>query len=329
MAKLRSLAARRRPLHEAWLVLCLVVAGSAGHANELVIGKTSSALALPIEVAAAQGFFAVEGVQVRLAECSSGPRCLQTVFDRTTDLAGATELPVVFASFQRSDYAIVATLASSSSNIRFAARKSAGIAGPATLQGKRIGYIHGTSSHYFLDAYLLVHGLDPRRLELVPLQADAIVSAFEQGKVDAFAGYQRHVIPATRSVGTDATTFGDARIYTESYGLVARRDLLKTRGGDVVRVLKALQRAQRFIHEQPGRAMEILQKSTGLPRNEVERAFPDYSYRLGLEQSLVSTMEAEARWALREGHVRGGTVPNYLGFVDFSSLRAAVPESAR
>jgi ABC-type nitrate/sulfonate/bicarbonate transport system substrate-binding protein len=326
MAKLRSRFARL-PLKAAWAALGLLASACWG--NELVIGRTTSALALPIEVAAAQGYFAAEGVQVRLAECSSGPRCLQQVFDRTADLAGATELPVVFASFQRADYAIVTTMATSGSNIKLVARKSAGIAGPSTLQGKRVGYVHGTSAHYFLDAYLLIHGVDPRRLELVPLQADAIVAAFERRQIDAFSGFQRHVIPAVRAVGDDAATFGDARIYTESYGLVARRDLLKSRGADVVKVLRALLRAQRFIQEQPGKAMDILQKSSGLTRAEVERMFPDYSYRLGLEQSLVSTMEAEARWALREGHVRGGAVPNYLGFVDFGPMRAAMPESAR
>lgn len=329
MAKPCSLFRWGGRLRGAWTALSLALCGTACWGAELVIAKTSSVLALPVEVAASQGYFAAEGVQVRLAECASGPRCLQQLFDRKADLAGATELPVVFSSFQRADYAIVTTLASSGSNIKFIARKSAGITGPASLAGKRLGVIHGTSSHYFLDAYLLFHGVDPRRVELVPLQAEAIVAALERRQIDAFAGYLRHTLPASRLLGDDAVTFGDGRIYTESYGLVARRDLLASRGTDVTRVLRALHKAERFIAEHPREAMDIMQKNTGFSRGDVERVFPDFTFRLSLEQSLFSTMEAEARWALREGHVKSGTIPNYLTFVDFAPLRAALPESRR
>src|SRR4029453_15060655 len=82
-------------------------------ASELTIASTPSASSLPIDVAFAQGYFAVEGVSVRSVECPSGPRCMRQLFDRAVQFAAVSELPVVFNSFDRADYAIVATLVTS------------------------------------------------------------------------------------------------------------------------------------------------------------------------------------------------------------------------
>jgi NitT/TauT family transport system substrate-binding protein len=321
------------PRGAATLLLLLAAAvAPASRAAELVLSMTPSALALPVEVAAAQGFFAAEGVQIRLSECTSGPRCLQRLFDRSADLVCATELPVVFSSFQRADYAVVATFASSSSNIKIITRRSAGARGPASLAGKRVGVIPGSSSHYFLDTFLLFSGVDPKRVEIVPLQPETIVAAFQRGEIDAFAGYLRHVVPAARAVGDDVVTFSDTRIYTESYNLIATRPLLASRPDDVVKVLRALQRAERFIAEQPAQAKEIMLRRTELRRAEVDQLFPDFTYRLSLGHSLVSTMEGVARWAVREGHVPPAhvppaPVPNYLSFVDPAPLRQVLPDA--
>jgi NitT/TauT family transport system substrate-binding protein len=48
---------------------------------------------------------------------------------------------------------------------------------------------------------------------------------------------------------------------------------------------------------------------------------------LTLDQSLVKTLESEARWAMREGHVKGSVAPNYLGFIHAAPLQALDPDA--
>jgi len=299
-----------------------------GQAAELTIAVTPSALSLPVDVAQAQGYFAAEGVDVRVVDCSSGPRCMQQLFERSAQLVTVSELPVVSASFERSDYAIVSTIATSTGNIKLIGRKSAGITRPEHLADKRIGVILGSSSHYYLDAYLLFHDMDPKQVRLVALLPEQIASAVEQRQVDAFAGYSRHTGPALKALGADGIVLDDPRIYTETYNLIADRRMLGPRTGDVVKLLRALDRAERFIAEQPQRAKQLLQTRTGLDHAFVDTIFPSFTYRLSLEQSLVGTMEGEARWALREGHVASRQkIPNYLDFVESGPLRAAAPSA--
>jgi len=319
-------AVRRAARFCAGVFLLAFVIPAPGRAAELVLAITHSPSSLAIDVAVDQNFFAAEGVAVRVVECGGGPLCMQQLFDRSAQLTAVSELPVVFNSFERSDYAIVATLATSTGNIKLIARKSAGITGPQQLLGKKIGVIVGSSSHYFLDAYLLFHGIDPKQVQVVGLQGEQMSAAVERRQVDALVGYGRHIAAAAKVLGTDAVALGDPRIYTDTHNLIVDRHTLAEREDDIVRVLRALQRAQRFIAEQPQRAKEILSARARLDTVFVETVFSSFSYRLSLDQSLVSTMEGEARWAQREGHVRADRrMPNYLDFVAAGPLLKAVP----
>ncbi len=47
----------------------------------------------------------------------------------------------------------------------------------------------------------------------------------------------------------------------------------------------------------------------------------------GANQALVSTMEGEARWAQREGHVAGGQRPNVLTLIHAGPLKSVKPDA--
>jgi len=309
------------------LTLVLLLAAPCA-AAELTIAVTPSAVSLPVDVAQAQGYFAAEGVAVRVVECTSGPRCMQQLFDRSAQLVTASDLPVVTSSFERADYALVATLVTTTGNIKLIGRKSAGVMRPAQLAGKRIGVIVGSSSHYYLDAFLLFHDIDPRQITLVPLAPESVATALEQGRVDALAGYSRHTGPALKGLGADGIVLEAPHIYTETYNLVVDRQTLVERQAEIVKVLRALQRAEQFIAEQPQRAKDVMQARAKLDPAFVDAIFPSFDYRLSLEQSLVSTMEGVARWSVREGHVAAGRkIPRLLGLLEPGPLRLAVPSA--
>ena len=308
------------------VALALAMPGCAEAA--LTIAVTPSASSLPVDVAQAQGFFTAEGVDVKVVDCSTGPRCMKLLFDRAAQLVTVSELPVVIASFERNDFALLSTLATSSGNIRMIARKSAGIGKPADLAGKRVGVIVGSSSHYYLDAYLLFHGVDPQQISLVPLTAETVVSGIETRQVDAIAGYSRHTGAALKLLGADGTMLDNARIYSETYNLVAEKRTVALQSSEIHKVLRALDRAERYIADQPQRAKQVLLARVPMERSVVDAIFPGFTYRLSLEQSLIAAMEGESRWAVREGHVAEGRKrPNYLDFVDYAPLRSAVPSA--
>jgi len=311
---------------KAAILLTLALAASHGKAQELTIAVSRTVLSLPVYVAESQHYFAAEGVAVRTRECIGGQRCIKLIFDGQAQLATASELPVMFNSFARTDYAIVATFVTSTRDVKLIARQSAGIDTADKLQGRRVGTVKGTSAHYFLDAYLLFNGLDPKQVELVPLEAGEIPTAFKEGRIDAAAIWEPFAYRSLKALAGDGRILPSARIYTETFNLVAGHTFIAAREDDLVKVLRALQRAQDFIAQQPRQAQAILKQRLGEDEAFIEATWSDVDYRMSLTQSLVGTLEGQARWALREGHVKpGSAAPGYLQFVAPAALRQAMP----
>lgn len=306
-------------------LLALLPLRAAG-AAELVLAVSRTSLSLPVHVAEARGYFKDEGVAVRTVECIGGQRCMKLLLDGDAQVATASDLPVMFNGFERTDYAVLATFVTSARDLKLVARAGAGIGAPRQLAGKRVGVVRGASSQYYLDAYLLYNDVDPALVTMVALAPERMPEALARKEVDAVAVWEPWAWLAVRAAGKEAAVLPNPRIYTQSFNLVADRRSIAQREDELLRVLRALDRAVRFIREQPLAAQEILKRRLSLDQAFVDWAWPDLDYRLSLDQSLLSTIENEVRWAVREGHAPAGkAAPKVLDLVEPRLLRKAVP----
>src|SRR5437870_569393 len=133
--------------------------------EKITFGTVASSLfpAL-VWVAEHEGYFQHTGLDVEIRGSSSAHVALKTMLEEgTLDIVGVAQTPVVFHSFARSDYAIIATMADSDNNHKLLARKDRGIHTPADLKGKVVGITKGASGQFFLDMFLLTQGDQPCR----------------------------------------------------------------------------------------------------------------------------------------------------------------------
>ena len=296
-------------------------------ATDLTIAVAQHALSLPLYVADNEGFFADEGVRVRLVPCVTGARCLRQLFEGTADVATAARTPIMFSSFERSDFAIVATYGSSSEDHKLVTRRGAGIERPGDLRGRRIGVTFGTTAHYFLEAYLLMNGVDPRSVKEVNIPPGVVVQALLAGQVDALATWEPNAWRALQSHKDEVSILPSAGVHTLSASLLIQRRMVGARDKDLAAMLRAVDRAVRFIRGQPHKARQVLAERLVTDMKFVEWIFPSMQFRLSLDQSLVKTLESEARWAIREKHVAATAVPNFLPLVHGAPLRAVAPDA--
>lgn len=303
-------------------------AAAAPAGPELTIAIARSPLTLPFLVAETQGFFAAEGVTVHALDCLGGQRCLKMLFDGAAQFATVSELPVMFASFERDDFAVVATFVRSPGDVKIVTRRSAGIATAADLRGRKVGTVMRTSAHYALDAGLTFLDVDPRRLTLVPLTPEHVVDAFARREVDAVAIWEPQAWQARQAAGADAAMLPLPRIYAETFDLVGLRPTIAARAEALAGVLRSLKRARDHIAEHPHEAQALLRQRLNLDEGFVAATWKDFDFRLGLEQSLATSLEAEARWAQREGLVPpGAATPNFLHVIEPGPLSRVAPET--
>lgn len=308
-----------RMRQQSWLTLLLalllaIATSGAAVAAGLTIAVSRTPLSLPFYVAETQGYFAAEGVQVALKEVIGGHRSFQQMLDGEADLATASGTVIMFNSFKRDDFAVVASFVTSSNDTKLILGNGASISSPQQLAGKRIGTVVGASSHYFLDTWLIFNGVDPKSIRLSNHQPEAMATALAKGEVDAVAIWEPFAFQALKAVpGT--RLLPDHGAYVMSFNLIGNKKLLELRDDDLARVLRALLRAEQFIQSEPAGAQAILRARLKLDQDFIDWIWPHYKYRISLDQSLITTLEGEARWARQEKHVIAGRSPNYLRFL--------------
>ena len=59
----------------------------------------------------------------------------------------------------------------------------------------------------------------------------------------------------------------------------------------------------------------------------IDRFPEDFIFELSLDQSLVMTLEDEARWAINSKLTDIEEVPNYIDYIDMSALQEVNPEA--
>ena len=307
-ARPRARVTRRALTGAAWALAWMLVWGSMlmmfasrAHAAPLTLAVSSGPVSLPIYVAQARGFFKDEGLELRLRDCASGRECYQWLADGQVDVATAAELLVATGSAAHRELAIIATISTSSYQIKLVARRSAKIAEAPQIRGKRIGTVPGSSAQYFLDNWLVYNDIDPRSVTIVGLAPNNLTPALQARDVDAIAVWEPVASSAALALGGDAVTFTSPRVYTQHFSLVAARPLLERRADDVERLLRALLRAQRAIQAEPEAARALLAERLHLPPLVTATALDNEDYRVRLDQSLVTTMQSEARWAAYNG----------------------------
>ncbi|MBC7779969.1 MAG: ABC transporter substrate-binding protein [Proteobacteria bacterium] len=284
----------------------------------------------PLLIAEAEGYFAAEGLKLKVIHCVIGRACLKHLLDGEAHFATVADTPIAFAAFSRKDFAIVGTIATSGREHRLVARGDRGIQSAADLKGKRIGMVKGTSGHYFADTFLLYNGLGSLDVTVVPLDPKDAAGPLVRGEVDASALFEPHGRDAIRRLGTNARVLQGPSFFALTFNLVSVPASVGASDEDVAKLLRAVQRGNALIRNDPVRARAIVGAALKIEPGLLAEIWNDFDFRLQLGQSLVTTLEAQARWTMRDKLVPPGSrLPDFLDLIRVEPLRRLEPRSAR
>jgi ABC-type nitrate/sulfonate/bicarbonate transport system substrate-binding protein len=130
------------------------------------------------------------------------------------------------------------------------------------------------------------------------------------------------------ALGADGVLLPIPRVYTQHFGLLTTRATLDAQQADLLKLLQALLRAERFIAEQPLKAQQVLMARLGLGQALAEAHLREHDFRVRMDQSLSNTMDSQARWAVREGHVPAKSKPeDLMSVAEPALLRKLAPNA--
>ncbi len=297
--------------------------------EKINFGVELSLLPAMVWVAERNGYFQEEGLDVNIKGFDSGRSAMSAMLDEGAELDMVTvaQTPFVFNSFKRDDYAIIAVMVFSNNDVKVVGRKDRGIEAPSDLRGKRVGVTKGSTGHYVISLFLSKHGLTLSNVELVDLKATELPEALAAGKVDAICTWEPHVWKAKKLLGKNARVFLEPDIFREDFYFVVKKDFIKKHPEALKRFLRAMGKAEAFIGSNKEMAMTIVSERLNIDREFIASVWPDYSYQLLLDQTILMTLELEARWAIKNKLTDKAKVPNYLNFIYQDALKAVKPEA--
>jgi ABC-type nitrate/sulfonate/bicarbonate transport system substrate-binding protein len=327
----KEFAAQLLPL----IVVCCVLLSScelrkpASPPEKVTIAISKSLSPVLVNIAEAKGFFREEGLDVTLQIHSSGKAALQSLVDGKADLAAAADTPIMFAMMKGALLSVLATINTSTRDEAIVAVKDRGIAAAADLKGVRVGVTLGTAGDYFLDSYLVLNALSRQEVDIVDMKPDEMTEALLQGKVDAVSTWQPQIANLRRVLGERGIMLHSDSIYTETFDIVSMRTLTRQRPEAIRRLLRALVKAEGFVAANPGESQRIIAEFCGLDAEVPAAIWNDFQYNLSLNQSLLVTLEDQARWAIKNGLVERGEMPNFFEAFYIDGLKSVKPDAVR
>jgi len=279
-----------------------------------------------LHIAAAQGYFAREGLDVALLPVSHGKAALDQLALGKADLASAAEVPFVISVLQGEALGIAATVVSAAEDMAVIGRRDRGIAVPRDLIRKRVGVSMGTSGEYFLWAFLIRHRLSPDAITWVDVAPPHLSKELASGAVDAIATWEPVKTAAVAALGANAIPFAEADAYTVTHVIVGRSEYLNAQSAVMQKILRALLNAEALVRSDPNLARSVVARQLKIAPSALAPVWDGLSIRVDLRQSQLITLEEEAGWAMARGYAPSGRVPNFLPRLHLDALLALAPD---
>lgn len=276
-------------------------------------------------IAHEQGYIRENGIDLTLKKYSTGGRSINRMFNNECDVSVSAGSPIVFQSFQHPDLRVISTIGFSDNTVRIVARKDRGIGKPTDLKGKNIAAQKGTSFHLFVSLFLTKHGLSVKDVNLSFTRAEELDPKEAWERFDAISLKEPFSTDAVGFLGDNAVVFEDRGLIRVTFNVVSRSSFIEKKPETIQRLLKAFIQAEEFAKKHPEKIFDLIAKTHKFDKAQWDIIMPDFNLVVSLEQSLLLTLEDEARWAISEGLADNKEVPNYMDLIYMEGLESVKP----
>jgi taurine transport system substrate-binding protein len=218
-------------------------------------------------------------------------------------------------------YKVAFVLDVAGDNEALVTRNGTGIDTIPQLRGKRIATPFASTAHYSLLAALSQNGLSPSDVQLVDLQPQAILAAWERGDIDA-AYTWLPTLDQLRKTGKDLITSRQlAKDGKPTLDLGAVSDEFANAHPDVVDIWRQQEaRALKVIHDDPAAAAKAIAAEIGLSPEEVAGQIKQGVY-------LTPAEVASAEWLGSDGEP-GNIAVNLQSASQFLADQKQIPTAS-
>jgi ABC-type nitrate/sulfonate/bicarbonate transport system substrate-binding protein len=318
----------------ATLVIILVVLGffllrkppEPEKVERLRVGVAANPICALTYIAHQQGFFKRHGLDVTIEGYPAGAYAVDDLLVGKVDVAAAAEFVLALRGFKREDLRGIGTI-SASDTVEVIVRKDRGIQKPEDLKGKSVGVSKGTVNDFFLSVFLSFNNIRLEEVRTVDLKPDEIVAALSEGKIDAAVNFTLFVDEVKKRMADRVLSWpaqGGRNFY---FLLFIKEELVKTRPVAITSFLKGVLEAETFLKKHEKEAQDIMKNILSIDQEALMSTWSRTRFRVSLDQDLLTLMEDEGRWAIKNRVVDAEKIPDYFTLLHVEGLKKIKPEA--
>lgn len=298
----------------------------AGPQAEITICPGHTLASSLLVIAKDNGYFAERGLNVTLnvEDYPSAILATEGVLDGRLAFTVIPDYTAALMMFNTTELRIISVIAESETTT-LVARKDKGIENPKDLEGKKIGVNKKSVTEYFLNRFFVLNGLSIENVTLVDLKPIDTPDALYRGDVDAVIVQQPYPYQIMQRLDGNSIAFPVHLGQSSTFLIICNKTFMQAHPEIIRELLESLLRAEVFINEHNDDAKTIVQKNIGFDDSYMEDQWKKQSISLTLSQSLVLSMEDEARYMIRHNIVNTTRIPRYIDYINPNPLQTLKP----
>lgn len=277
-------------------------------------------------VAKDQGYFAQHGLNVTFIESPSATVALQNLLDQKNDFGYVNDYSLSEPQLYNKKLRVIATLSQSDTS-SVVGRKDRGINRISDLEGKKIGVTKSSIVEYLMDRYFILNGLSMDNTTIIYLQPASLVDALVKGEIDAAFSFEPYVYQMQQQMGENAGVWPVNLGQHAHYSLISNENTLTENPEVVEGLLASVLQAEIYADSHPEETRKIAQKQTSYDDTYMDQDWLKHQFSVGLSQSLIRSMEDEARWRVRHNMTAASDVPDFSNYMSPDALYRLKPAS--
>ena len=279
-----------------------------------------------VYIAQEQKYFEQNGLNVTIMNYTSGMAALNDVLKGKLDIAATAEFPLVVNALKGENISALAGIGKFQLQ-DLIARKDRGIEEISDLKGKTIGVPLGTISQFYLGRFLELNNLSLQDVTVVNVTPTGAKNAIMNGTVDAVIIWQPYAYDIEDELGNNAIVWSPQSSQALYIVEVANNNWIKENPDIVSRFIKSLAQAETYYDNNPSATEVMIQRGLNYTDGYMAAVWPNQQISLSLDQSLIISMDDEARWMISNKLTNATVIPNFLNYVYLDGLIAVKPDS--
>ncbi len=300
--------------------------GYSGKMESINFGAIPSGSAALVYIGQDQSLFAANGLSVNVKDYATGVATINALLKGDVDIAWAAEFPVVRSAFVKEKISVIAALSRFSDQYLFG-RKDRRIKNIPDLKGKKIGIPRNTIAEFYLARFLELQGMKIQDVSLIDVQPPQSMDVITSGSIDGVVTWEPYSSQIAVQLAGRVAAW-PVQSNQLGYGvIIGRNDFISNHPEIVNRFLKSLARAEDYLIRNPKASKDMVKKRVHYDDTFMEIFWSENQFSLSLDQSLITAMEDEARWMIKNKLTKEKQVPDFVNYLYLDGLKAVKPEA--